>query len=549
MATGMKRFRVSGSESRAVSRSTFDGGSIFALPANVRIWTPEKAESYDIDIVPYVVTIPNHPDNTNGKIKEGAIWYRLPYEVHRSVGPNEIPVFSPKTFGRPDPIWEERQALVKKSYNDNKDLIKELTPQRMCVYVILDPADKSKFAIFPYSYFSFGKALDAEIDQQSEAVANFYDVNSDGMTVKARFSKESFNGGEYLKCTRVDFVKRAEIDEEWVLDNAPCLDTIFKELTYEQIATLHRGTGTPPVDGAATTSAPSGGAVNQPPAPRNRKTAAATPPPPPPPAAAQAPATGDANFPVGSRVTFKKAGQDIVGTVTEVDGEDREVEGDNGTKYDVDVDDLSAGPAKAAEAAKPGKGAKAAEPSTPPASGPRRFAVGDAVTVTIKGNAITGKVINVDEKGEEYTIEDAKGSETDVDFDDPTLQPATAGGGGKDAAAPATGGTIEVGSRVKADNGKTGTVKKINGDEVKVTLDGDGGTEKFDIDDLSLLPAGGGGGGAADRPIAVGDSVTWDEGTESGTVTKIHPTGEKFKIKNASGEEAWVLKSAGVQLA
>ena len=57
-----KRRRVSRDDVRKNAK-TGGGPQWFNLPDGVKDWAPDKKGMYDLDIVPYMVSVDNHPDN------------------------------------------------------------------------------------------------------------------------------------------------------------------------------------------------------------------------------------------------------------------------------------------------------------------------------------------------------------------------------------------------------------------------------------------------------------------------------------------------------
>lgn len=230
-----ERRRVSREEVRANAAKGGAGGSSYlTLPAGIREWSPDKAGTFRLNVLPYEVTDKSHPDG----VEPGVLWYKRPFAVHKNVGPNEDRVVCPSTVGQPCPICQEAKRLAKEDYEANKESIKALNPQKFVAYNITDPDDEDKVAVFAYSRGKFAAALEKELEEGDDSILNFYDVTKDGKTLKVRFSDAEFSGQKYLECTRIDFLDREAMDEDEVLGKVANLDSIFPVLSYEKLKAM-----------------------------------------------------------------------------------------------------------------------------------------------------------------------------------------------------------------------------------------------------------------------------------------------------------------------
>lgn len=239
-----KRRRVSREEVRAnAAKGGSSGSSYLTLPAGIREWSPDKAGTFRLNVLPYEVTDKNHPDG----VEPGVLWYKRPFAVHRDVGPNEDRVVCPGSVGLPCPICQEAKRLAKEDYEANKEAIRALNPQRFVAYNIVDPDDEDKVAVFAYSFGKFAKVLGKELEEGDDEVLNFYDVTKDGKTLKVRFSEAEFSGQKYLEATRIDFLDRDAMDEDEVLGKVANLDAIILPvMPYEKLKTLFSQTAEEP---------------------------------------------------------------------------------------------------------------------------------------------------------------------------------------------------------------------------------------------------------------------------------------------------------------
>lgn len=551
--------RVSKDDVRNIARESGGGKKYFKLPEGVSIWEPDKAQTFRIDFVPYVISTQTHPDRRGDKIVPGDLWWRYPFAEHANIGPSNETVVCPASFGKACPICEERAKLAK-NYNDNEEAIKAIKAKKCCAYVIKDPADPDKYAVFAYSTFKFGDILDKELDEGSDTIRAFYDVTDEGKTVKIRFSDEEFTGpggtgGKFLKATRIDFEDRPEMDEKEVLDAVPCLDDIFVVYEYEALKKLFLqisegdsdgksatgSTGSTSSTGAKTRSASASGPAS---GGKDKTGSNATAKASTTPTTPMAPKFKDDDL-----VTFKsKKDGTLSGKVTDVDGKKISIETPDGKEYDIQEEDVTLA-GQAASNAKTGKGTKTTTPApeTSPEADPDapKFKIGDTVKTD---EDVVGTIKKIDK--DNISIKTTDGASIVVDVDDIALYES------EDAAETEDEDSNEwkEGDEVQFKDDTdivVGVITKFvekqlpTGETVvKVKVkDTDGTTHSVDAEDL--LPAGTETTDESTSQEAesfdVGDTVNWDDGDEVGTITKLHSGGEKVKVKDDNGAEEWKL--------
>ena len=242
-----ERRRVDAGRVKSNAAEASGGGlSWLRLPKGIDSYRPERAGAIRLDIVPYEVKSKFHPD----RVEAGTLWYKYPFAVHYSVGVNNESVVCPVSVGKRCPMCEQRAKLAK-NWDENEAVVRSLTPQKWVAYNIIDPEDSDGIRVFVFSRGKFAEFLEGELLEGDEANLNFYDVTSDGRTVKVRFSEDQYEGRKFLKATRIDFLPRAEMDEDEVLSKVACLDEILVIQEYEQ---LERMFGGEVADGAAQSS-------------------------------------------------------------------------------------------------------------------------------------------------------------------------------------------------------------------------------------------------------------------------------------------------------
>lgn len=212
---------------RAKERQAHQGGlSTLTLPEGVDLYKPEKGP-VEFDILPYRISVDNHPD-----VKKGDLWYRRIYYAHRNVGPEEKFLICPRTVGKRCPICEEYQKL-KKDPNADEEMVDGLrAKERELFNVVMKDGDGSVM-VLDISTFLFGKLLEKEINEGDEANAAFPDL-SGGKTLKVRWEAKSMGTNKFVEAGRIDFLDREDIDES-ALDAVVDLDKAMKILSYEEI--------------------------------------------------------------------------------------------------------------------------------------------------------------------------------------------------------------------------------------------------------------------------------------------------------------------------
>jgi hypothetical protein len=204
------------------------GGRTIQLPDGVDKLEPEKGEML-LDIVPYEVSVKNHPQG----IKPGDMWYERTYMIHFNVGPDDQAFICPRTVNKPCPLCEEYSKLKKDPDADEKT-VKALKAKERQLFNVIDlESKKQDVQVLDMAWWNFGKALEEEIRVGKEGAAGFADLE-DGKTVRVRFSQESMGGNKYLEASRIDFEKRKDYTEK-ILDETVDLDTALVIPTYEEL--------------------------------------------------------------------------------------------------------------------------------------------------------------------------------------------------------------------------------------------------------------------------------------------------------------------------
>ena len=214
------------------------GNYNLAIPEGTKTWTPKSKGPFRLDVLPYQVSVSNHPE-----VKKGEQWYQRTYYVHFGLGDDgKQSGICPKTIGKPCPVCEMYKELVSSDDEDDREAAKKIKPKERELYNVIDLDDQdSGVQIFEYSFHLFGKGLSEEINEASEEEAGFAELEN-GKTLKIHFKKESIGGGTpFWQLRRVDFVDREDYEED-ILDEVHDLDSLLKVPSYKELQSLLSGT-------------------------------------------------------------------------------------------------------------------------------------------------------------------------------------------------------------------------------------------------------------------------------------------------------------------
>ncbi|MBT9139084.1 MAG: hypothetical protein DDT31_01664 [Syntrophomonadaceae bacterium] len=204
------------------------GYGLYNIPDGVEFFKPQKAGTYHLDILPYKVSVQNHP-----QVSGGEVWFERTVFVHFSVGDEQLAYICPKTIAAKCPICEERAKMFKDP-NADEELIKQLRPKERQLFNVIDLDDKEPtIKIWEVSNFLFGGILEEEIRNGDEENASFFFYEG-GKTLKVRFKQESFGDNSFLKTHRIDFEDREDYGVD-VLKKTIDLDKLLIVLPYEEL--------------------------------------------------------------------------------------------------------------------------------------------------------------------------------------------------------------------------------------------------------------------------------------------------------------------------
>lgn len=209
------------------------------IPRETEFWKPKMGKGNKgknrISIVPYIVSIENHPFQ-----QVGEPWHECTYWQHKiGIGSDSkrfvCPAKTDQAENKKCPICEYRAALLKSG--QDPDLAEELKPKQRQIFNILDHDDEDKgIQLFEISPHMFGFMLDDEDKAQAEDFGDrYYGDFENGLAVLARFAEGSFGGNKFPECVRIDFEERDDLPEEMVTEEAIDLDACLKILSYDEL--------------------------------------------------------------------------------------------------------------------------------------------------------------------------------------------------------------------------------------------------------------------------------------------------------------------------
>lgn len=205
------------------------GGSFcLQIPADTPIFKPKKGP-YNLDFLPYEVKVDNHPE-----VSKGDLWYQRTYFVHFNVGDGNEAAICLRTVKKPCPICEHVKELYNSDAQEDNDLAKELKAKERELYNIIDLDDQDKgVQLFDMSYHLFGKALDEEINEGEEELADFAELEG-GKTLVCSFRKKKLGTNEFFEVRKIDFEDRDDYDDD-ILEEVYDLDSLLNIKDYETL--------------------------------------------------------------------------------------------------------------------------------------------------------------------------------------------------------------------------------------------------------------------------------------------------------------------------
>lgn len=202
----------------------------FSLIKKGTEWAPENEGDYEISIMPYLVTKPNHPDLRDYDYTPGEeYFYRRPYGVHRL---NNKPYICPNvTFGEACPICEER-----KKYEKGTPEAKLFSVERWVLYAI-KVKNMSDYFVFNWKYTKFTKNFDEALEMEDDKSNLIFFEFQGGKNIRFKVRTNKDGKYHYLEAKGFKFSDRKDLPEN-IVDEVPQLDECIEALSYEKLKSI-----------------------------------------------------------------------------------------------------------------------------------------------------------------------------------------------------------------------------------------------------------------------------------------------------------------------
>lgn len=212
---------------KALKRKMAQGQSTkFKTPDGAKWFNPQEPGTYYIDIIPYIVSIDDHPD---GIPKGEAYWY-MPYKQHTGIGAEEKTFVCPTTFGKKCKICEYRASLMS-NYEENKDQIDALKARDRTLLQIIDVKDRAAgIQLWDISHYLFVRQLEIELKEAEDESVYLFADPTQGYTLKVRFIEEKLGNNSFLRADRIDFIPRKKQYPESIIEEGYQLDQIIRRI-------------------------------------------------------------------------------------------------------------------------------------------------------------------------------------------------------------------------------------------------------------------------------------------------------------------------------
>jgi hypothetical protein len=239
-----KKFNSAGVGRNAAKQSRGSQYGYLNLPKGTPIFKEEPDTRVTLDIMPYEVTIENHPDRDDdiGIALPGELWYKRPYLVHRNIGPENHSIVCPTSIGQKCPICEYRAQLIKEGKKYDDESVRALKPSKRNLYIVI-PRGSKKFEEIPHIWdiaqSNFQAQLNEEIEE-NEANQSFPDLE-EGKSLRIRFGEKSFGSNKFAQTSRIDFRDREKPYEDSILDDIPHLDDVLEIPSYKAVEAMFFG--------------------------------------------------------------------------------------------------------------------------------------------------------------------------------------------------------------------------------------------------------------------------------------------------------------------
>lgn len=205
------------------------------LPDGFEWFKLSKAEVVKVDFLPYTA------GKFNRRADEGTEHFELEYEAHRVPTGNGVRLYicRHKVFNKPCAVCD---WLKKYGSTADEELIGKLRATTRHLWVVNDEPGNVKNSLKVYDSNHYNKKKG--FGEQMAVAINTLDENADpfalvgGYTAVLTVEEDSFPGGKYFLCSRIDLRPRKVDYPASVLTKAPCLDDCLIDPGYDSVMQL-----------------------------------------------------------------------------------------------------------------------------------------------------------------------------------------------------------------------------------------------------------------------------------------------------------------------
>ena len=207
------------------------------------LWAPDKEGVYKLDVIPYKVTRPGHPDGAmiGEDFQVGDEYYRRPYSTHSIM--NKVVACPQATFGETCPICT-KISIWYNDYEKNAVAIKQFRKRNRVLFNIVVNDEKvirvGDFSNFPNNKMtpmkSFGEMLRYEMSVDIEKFGSFPLLDG-GYSLMVRFIEKKFEKFKYFDADRIDFKERDNLPAK-LADKAHPLDDLVTYTSPDEVADM-----------------------------------------------------------------------------------------------------------------------------------------------------------------------------------------------------------------------------------------------------------------------------------------------------------------------
>lgn len=203
------------------------------LPEGVSRFNPKNNDTYEIDIIPYVV------GKGNPSADEGMQHFERTFFVHwlpSLSGGSRSYCCLAQTFKKKCPVCDFIRTA-------NETLAKELKAKVRMLWRVIDRNEPKKgIQVWETPYFKgFGEILKNKLKGSKKGRYDNFDSLVGGMTLEVTIGDGTMGDRSFKTVTNVEIVPRGEDYPEDMIDEPPVLDDCLLEMSYQELKALLEG--------------------------------------------------------------------------------------------------------------------------------------------------------------------------------------------------------------------------------------------------------------------------------------------------------------------